>query len=353
MTKSGSSKTTITVGKLSVEVTVAEVPVQQISFYRENPRIYTILRQHGRDVTQDVIEAELWALDSTKDLFHDIRTNGGLLEEILVKDSEVLEGNSRLCAYRRLLKKAEDEEDEKAVSRWSTIRAKILPPDLAEEVIFTILGILHVRGKAKWLPYEQAGYLHRQSVEFRKSDSQLAEQIGCSEADIKTAIKAFKMMEKGRVKDPNRHSYFVEFVKSRKMKDVDEFLPRDFDLESKFVEWVEDGVIPRAEHVRHLPLILRDKKARGKFLADKIGFEDALEIARDRHPETRSSFYNKLKNATDALANAEALSIKGQIEQDVGKKYILKNLRKTVNKFCKSVDLVEQARPRRRRSRRP
>jgi len=331
---------TITVGDISIAVTVAELPIDTLRYYPSNPRIYSILKQRGSDVSQAIIERELWNLDSTKDLYRDILKNRGLVEEILVRDAVVLEGNSRLCAYRHLLQSAKQKDDGDGIGRWSKIRAKILPSDATEESVFAILGILHIRGKAKWLPYEQASYLHRQSVEFRKGVPELAEQIGISKADVKNHIDAYKMMEEANVTDLSRFSYFLEYVKSRKLKEAAELMPPGRDLDTVFVGLVESGQIPKAENVRDdLPVILMDKKARKKFLDEKASFDEALEIARDRHPETSSSFYRILKRATVALNNGEPMRVKQEVEEDRGKKYILTNLRKAVNGFRRDVGL--------------
>lgn len=339
MNTKGEESAKITVGEISIAVDVKEVPIGTLHYYASNPRIFSILKHFGIKVSQDVIERELWQLDSTKDLYRDILKNGGLVEEVLVRNREVLEGNSRLCAYRHLLNKAKEENDQEAIGRWSRIRAKILPRDVSDEAVFAILGILHIRGKAKWLPYEQASYLYRQSVDFRKTSRELADQIGISEAEVKSSIEAYRMMEENKVTDLSRFSYYLEFVKSRKLKEAAESLPAGQELRPLFVGWVENGEIPKAENVRDLPLILKTKKARKKFLEKEVSFEDALEIAKDRHPEKTSSFYGKLKRATEALDNAEEMRVKEDVDADPTKKFILKKLWKTVNSFCKAVGL--------------
>lgn len=268
MSGKSEQRATITVGEISIAVDVKEVPVETLRYYKSNPRIFSILKHLGAKVSQEVIQSELWKLDSTKDLYRDILKNGGLVEEILVRNGEVLEGNSRLCAYRHLLDKAKKKKDRREIDRWSRIRAKVLPADAGEEAVFAILGILHIRGKAKWLPYEQASYLYRQSDDFRKTYRELAEQIGVSEADVKSSVEAYKMMEKNKINDPSKFSYFVEYVKSRKMKEAAESLPPDRDLDTLFVGWVDNEEIPKAENVRDLPLVLKDKKARRRFLLD-------------------------------------------------------------------------------------
>ena len=351
MTKESKRSATITVGEISIAVDVEDLPIESLRYYASNPRIFSILKHLGANVTQDVIERELWNLASTKDLYRDILKNGGLVEEILVRNGEVLEGNSRLCAYRHLLNKAKKKGNQDVIAKWSRIRAKILPPDVSEETVFAILGILHIRGKAKWLPYEQASYLYRQSVDFRKEYRELADQIGVSEREVKSTIDAYRMMDEHKITDLNKFSYFLEFVKSRKLKEAAESLPPSEELGRLFVGWVDNEEIPKAENVRDLPLILKDKKARRQFLEKKVSFEDAFEIAKDRHPETTSSFYSKLKRATEALENAEEMRVKEEVENDTDKRYILKNLLKTVNKFCRVVGL-EAAPVKRKKKRR-
>ncbi len=116
--------TTITVGDHILSVQVKELPVDSLRYYSSNPRIFSILKHLGDKVSQEQIESELWKLNSTKDLFQDIGRNKGLIEEILVRGVEVLEGNSRLCVYRHLLKKAKEKDDRDAIARWSRIRAR-------------------------------------------------------------------------------------------------------------------------------------------------------------------------------------------------------------------------------------
>ncbi len=347
------TKSSITVGDTSIETQIRLLPVANLRYYTENPRIFSILKELGDSITQLQIEQKLWEQDSTKDLYQDIKRNGGLLEEIIVRGGEVLEGNSRLCAYRHLLKAATQKGDAAEITRWSCIRAKVLAPEVSDELIFKILGILHIRGKAEWKPYEQASYLYRQSHTYKKKAKELADQIGLKEAEVTNMIDAYQMMEKHKVTDPSRFSYYVEYVKSRKLADLTaskEYLPPNFVLEEKFSEWVRDEKIPRAEAVRELPEILKDKSARTKFLAGSACFEEALEIVKDRHPETTSSFFSKLKRATEAMSNAEVLTIKNEVANDNQKRYIVMDLYRTARKFAKDVGIDIQQTDRDRHS---
>jgi hypothetical protein len=169
----------------------------------------------------------------------------------------------------------------------------------------------------------------------------LAAQIGggIKEADVRNMIDAYKMMEKYKDTDTSRFSYYFEFTKSRKLDEVEEYLPPNFDLEKEFSGWVKDGTFPRAEAVRDLPTILKDKSAKVKFLGGQLGFEDALELAKEHHPEAGSPFYNKLKRATEAMNNASEGRVRDEVAQDRQKKNIIRDLAKTAKRFARSVGI--------------
>ncbi len=333
------SSPSITVGDITIPAEIRFLSVADLRYYKVNPRIFSILKQFGDSVTQEEIEKQLWEQDATHDLYRDIQQNGGLLEEIIVRDGEVLEGNSRLCAYRYLLKHAKEKADQNGIKKWEVIRAKILPQDTDDRTVFAILGMLHIRGKAKWIPYEQASYLFRQSSAYRMKPRELAAQIGHSETEVENMIEAYKLMEKYKITDTSRFSYFVEFAKSRKLADCTQYLPKGMDLAEKFSEWVRDGVFPRGEAVRDLPTILKDQSARKKFLGKQVTFTEALEIAKDHHPEAASPFYSKLKRATEAMNNAEPARVQEEVAADPQKKHIIRDLAKTAKQFAKSVGI--------------
>jgi hypothetical protein len=331
------SSPSITVGDITIQTEIRFLPVAELRYFKDNPRIFTILKQLGDSVTQEQVERQLWEQDATHDLYRDIQQNGGLLEEIIVRDGEVLEGNSRLCAYRYLLKHAKEKGDQNGIKKWSMIRAKILPRETSERAIFAILGVLHIRGKAKWIPYEQASYLFRQSHAYRLKPSELAVQIGLPKSDVENMIEAYELMERHNITDTNKFSYFFEFAKSRKLENCKEYIPTGMDLAARFSEWVRDGQFPRGEAVRDLSTVLKDQSARKKFFAGQVSFVDALEIAKDHHPEAASPFYSKLKRATEAMNNAEPARVQEEVAADPQKKYVIRELAKTAKQFAKTV----------------
>ncbi|MBD3340836.1 MAG: hypothetical protein GF353_17135, partial [Candidatus Lokiarchaeota archaeon] len=90
----------ITIDGKNIPCSIELRDIFELQYYVENPRIHFIISSLGKNVTQEDIEKEMWGADSTKKLFRNIKRNDGLLEEIIVKDNLVIEGNTRLCAYR-------------------------------------------------------------------------------------------------------------------------------------------------------------------------------------------------------------------------------------------------------------
>ena len=95
--------------KKEVPYAELQVPVGQLAFYPENPRIYSQFAASG-DRTQENIQAKLEAMDHVKELRSQIDRDGQVNEPLFCitvsPESElhgqyeyrVLEGNSRLAA---------------------------------------------------------------------------------------------------------------------------------------------------------------------------------------------------------------------------------------------------------------
>lgn len=121
------------IGQKKFEVTETELLQQDLLFYIDNPRVYSVLHENGHDnPTQTEIEEIMCSLDHVKSLKSQIMQNGGLIEPLIVvkrKDRYiVLEGNSRLAAYRILAKNDP--------LKWSRVLVQILPEDISDSDIF-------------------------------------------------------------------------------------------------------------------------------------------------------------------------------------------------------------------------
>ena len=293
--------------------------ILKLKYYSENPRVNYILTQYEKTPSQEEIRKALWKLESTKDLYRDILENKGIIEPIIVKDDFVLEGNSRLCACRKLYDDAKDETEKE---HWRCIPGILLPSEVTDRQILQLLGVYHVRGRAPWRTFEKASYVYRMRYGFSMKEEEIAKNIGITIADVEQMIESYTTMKKEKVEDMEKISYFIEFYKNRDLKKMRQEHPN---LVKEFATWVKEERIPRAEEVRDLPKILKDKRARQLF---KSGgdFRASRDVAFSRHPEHESVFLRHLKNITIELKRAQIprllVEIRDQSKMDIVKEFI-------------------------------
>lgn len=327
----------IVVNGVRIETEVRELDITDLRYWRENPRVDSILKQQfpGGNATDDDIEKALWSLDSVKELYQDIKKNGGLIDEILVMGDQVLEGNSRLCAYRRLYAGGTTDEEK---MRWIGIRARVIPDSTSSESIFAILGTWHIKGKAEWRTFEKASYIARMHRDYGKTSKEIAALLKRPESEVKHMIETYEIMQqKGIVEtqEQKKFSAVYEIVKNRDMRKLRADEPALFDAS---LDAVKEGRFVRAEAVRDLPKIMRDKKARRAFIEEGQQIEEAAEIAKGRHPEHADSFYRLVRRATAALEECPASRIE-EIKEDGNKSHALRKLSRALTKLLKQAGI--------------
>lgn len=197
----------IVIGKTEYEVIETLLNQDELLFYKENPRVYSILRSNGNDPTQSDIEAQMKSMEHVKQLRYSIEQNGGLIDPLIVvkvdEDYIVLEGNSRLAAYRILA--------EREPIKWQKVRVNILPETITEGEIFTLLGQYHLVGRKDWSVFEQAAYLYRQKQASNIETDILAKNVGLTPGKANSLIRVYKFMYEHDDLRPDRWSYYDEY----------------------------------------------------------------------------------------------------------------------------------------------
>jgi hypothetical protein len=193
-----------------LKITVAYVDQMSLKFYAENPRIYSSLwREDGQEPTQAEIFDVLSKRENVREvLMPSIRENGGLIEPLLVRGTVVLEGNSRLAAYRLLSQTDAD--------KWRKVRIRKLPDTVSDAEVFSLLGEYHIVGRTDWIPFEQAGYLYRRHKQFKVSIDTLRREISARPRQIQHMINVYQYMIDVGDRQPNRWSYYDDLLKSRR-----------------------------------------------------------------------------------------------------------------------------------------
>lgn len=319
-----------------------------MAYYAENPRINYIISTHDGEVTQEIIEQKLLALDTTKDLVKDIEENQGLIEEVLVIGDEVVEGNTRLAVYRRLAKKHPNEP------RWKTIPAKVLSSEIRPQELFFILGTFHIKGKNEWSAYEKAAYIHRMVRELDYSSQDVAKQLGHQANTVEAMLKSYETMRDiylpQATKDSDdfetqdalrKYSHFEAFYRQKDLAQRARETPL---FVEEFCEWVIADVFPKADSVRsELPKILNNKRASKTFYAlvdtePEVAFEEAELVLHESKPEQMDPFYIGVKEFRDLLQNASVEEIKADLEADGPRARAcrdqLKRCHKEFGRFC-------------------
>lgn len=297
---------TITLRKREVAVRTGFMPHTALRFYTENPRVYSMMWNHGdEEPSQDAIYQELSKREHVREtLIPSIRSNGGLLEPVLVRNNVVLEGNNRLAAYR-VLASAPDRQ------LWEKIRVRILPDDISDSDVFSLLGEYHIVGKKSWQPFEQAGYLFRRFKTHGVSDDELHQELGVSKQKVTHLIRVYQYMIDHNERNPDKWSYFDELLKARKFEHARKLYP-NFD---EFITGkIQSGEIARAVDVRELlgEITRVGGNTLKKFISGAYSFEEAAKDAQLRgsgnHNIKRISEFRKWLADQDLDEELEATS---------------------------------------------
>jgi hypothetical protein len=210
--KTAGSSGTLLIRGIEVPTITKDVEFRKLQFYVDNPRIYSFVRMDGHTPTQNEILEKLRVLEHVRELVQDIRSNGGLIDPLIVRDGDfvVLEGNSRLAAYHAL---ANDDP-----VKWEKVRCTLLPGEIDEKLIFALLAQYHVKGKKDWAPYEKAGFVYRR-FKYQQVDLPIiAAEIGITKKEAQHLVSVYEFMIQQDDSDREHWSYYDEFLKSRNIK---------------------------------------------------------------------------------------------------------------------------------------
>lgn len=269
---------TLTLRGQEIPVRVGLVSHQELQFFPENPRVYTVVGAGAKEATQEQIFEALSKMEHVKQLVQSIKTNGGLHDPIIVRNNMVLEGNSRLAAYR-LLSQVDP-------ITWGRIKCKELPPNVGDELVFALLGEYHIIGKKDWAPFEQAGYLYRRHKIHGIAASVIAKELSSTTNFVNKFIRTYELMINHKEDNVDRWSYYEEYLK---IKNINEIRANYQNLDAVFAHKVKSGDICRAADVRDkLKVILTAKqKTVEKFINGESTFDDSYQAALDQgHSET-------------------------------------------------------------------
>lgn len=325
----------ITIGKKEYEVNEVQLNQCELLFYEENPRVYSVLRADGATPTQEVIEEKMTSMEHVKQLRLSIEQNGGLIDPLMVvkRNNEyiVLEGNSRLAAYRLLAAKDP--------VKWQKVRSCILPEEITEGDIFTLLGQYHLVGRKDWSVFEQAAYLYRQKESTGIATDILAKNVGLTEGKVVSYLKVYSFMLEHDDLRPDRWSYYEEYLKNRGINKYRDTYPQ---MDDTFVTQVKTEQIKQAMDVRTvLGEIAKAKdKTATKIMQDIIQGHTSIYDGHEKFKATgkASNGYQRIKKFHDLIDDEnfqKALLLEATTNKSVA--FELKKIQKAVNKLISNI----------------
>ena len=251
----------LTIGKRDYEVEICELNQADLKFYTENPRVYSVLNINGAEPTQDEIEDHMCNLDHVKQLKVSIESNGGLIDPLIVRDGDftVLEGNSRLAAYRLLCRGD--------AIKWGKVKCKLLPADIDDSAIFALLGQYHIIGRKDWDPFEQANYLYRRHQQTRLPIEYMAQELGISKQKANNMINVITFMIENDDLDKKHWSYYEEYLKNAGIK---KYRETNADIDETIVSAIKSGEVADSRDMRKLGDIAKIGDKQSKKVMQKI-----------------------------------------------------------------------------------
>lgn len=290
----------ITVQNETIEFKEREMKVDDLKFWPENPRVYSALRLKlmGEEPSQKDIEEVMTSLDNVKRLRSSIKAVGGLTHPLFVRNGVVIEGNSRLAAYRLLCRVDK--------IRWAKVRCNVLPEDMSDDLVFALIGSIHIDGVTEWTPFEQAGYLFRHLQKSKKPIEAIAKDCGLTPSKSKQYVKVYETMLANDDTDQSKFSYYLEMLKNGDITSKSAKNP-ELNLIDTLCQKIKSGTITKANELRDIAKLakadsadanmalkayLNDEESLSSAVA-KVSEEDKKRHARD----VASKFREFLTNA--------------------------------------------------------
>lgn len=322
----------ITIGKTEYSIREEELLHADLKFYPENPRVYSFLDVANGVPDQATIEEVMIDMDHVKQLKESIKANGGLIDPLIIRDGDfvVLEGNSRLAAYRILQKQDP--------IKWAKVKCKILPADISDKSIFTLLGQYHIVGRKDWSPYEQAGYLYRRREKSKQPIDFIAEELGITLSKAKRFVEVYQFMIDHNDVHADKWSYYDELLKNTA---ITTYLKAVDGLEETIVKQIKNGDIKQAIDIRHkLGGIAKVTGKTAKRIMKEIAEEKTDIYGGYEHIEDTGKTGSIYQNLNKFRQKIMEESFKDKIKNEDIKqiKFELSKIKKTVDELLKDLE---------------
>ncbi len=305
---------------LGKEITYAEdaVDIHQLKFYDKNPRILSKLIHeksfgNSNEDKQTIIERTMADESSVRNLLKTIKHHGGIMEPLIVQNStlEVLEGNSRLAALRKL-----NRDD--GHGAYATAQCRLI--ELNDNQIDAFLHQQHVEGKTPWTAFNQAHRAYLRVCEDKVDITHYARITSTSTTTIQRQIDTIALMKEQQMESQtDKFSYYDIIIRSTKLKP---FFEQNPSLKKFVLESLKKDKPPfEAQGLRDdLPNIAKKPKVLNKLIDGSIDFTQALEDSRVSQPKqfitkARSALDNITKKDIEQLDDSDRTALKIEVKR--------------------------------------
>ncbi len=266
---------TITLLGTTIEGTEESLPIEDLRFFPENPRVLAAVREITgfEELTleekQEQIYKRLLKEPSVKNLKPEIERDGGLQVPIIVRveTNQVIEGNSRLAVYRALA------EDNRSDERWTHIRCHVFS-GLTDEQQTRILSATHLQGITEWPPYAKALFCFTAVEERQVPIEAFSSLTGMGKAEIQKQVKIVKMMQENADNNYANFSYYDVLVRSRKLAPA---IQDNETLRKKLLSDIKTSAFTARAMRDQLPTIMDKPRVFRKYMQGGVTLEEAYD----------------------------------------------------------------------------
>ena len=290
------NETTIAIMRQDVPASNELIPILGLHFLPDNPRVYAAIREMADfpgltpEEKQIRIYERLLQESSVKNLIPEIQRDGGLQDPIIVRwdTRQVIEGNSRLAAYRKLDENSDDD-------KWTHIHCLVVK-SLSDDQQTRLLGQSHLHGKTEWSPYAKALFCFRWVVEEKRDIPTLASLSGFTPAEIKKNVQTIELMQENDDNTLSNFSYYNVLVRNRAISSaIEDSKP----LRDTLLSQIKTEDFTAQEMRERLPTIIAKPRILRKYEKGDVTLEDAYDRAKISGAEQR------LKKIRDGLDDIE------------------------------------------------
>ncbi|MCK5644417.1 MAG: hypothetical protein KAJ19_26695, partial [Gammaproteobacteria bacterium] len=245
----------------------------------------------------------------------DIKQNG-LQDPILItEDNFVMEGNTRLCAFRHLLYQSRDNGDNEGIEKWRHIQCEMYPPGQDKLGMHYMLGTWHIKQKKPWDAFEKASYIKRLMNKFNKTTDEICDELKIKKAELDAMIWSYDVMIEEDVSKIKQYSHVEQIYQKPNLREVFDEKP---DERKKIIKIIKDGNMGRAENIRKLPKIM-EKLDNGLDLLEKgVEFDKVYSKALEEKPDDNPIFKDMVK-ISSKIQKLNTVNFIDEIGDDNGK----------------------------------